>query len=430
MIKGFELKFEPSSSEQEEFLNLGYIRQPFTGYKNLINLSAACHLTIANGEIKNRSKYWMLPEPFIGKGRTTPISDGEIDIIRDILCDSVQKRLISDVRVGLFLSGGVDSSLIASLLTRELNSSIEAFTVSPTEIYGVDEGDIAKKIAKELGIAHTTLHLDNENSVKTLPDELSKLFGVPNDNITSIAVNLMCRELRHKIKVAICGLGGDEIFYGYNKYWSAYRFRYFYRFPKFFSLLSSMAKSFFPRAQLLHEMTKGDIDRRYLNLKNMGYKKTLERLTNNNTPTGMLSTKQEDFVFKVRDYDLRYSLVQSHIPAAERGSMHASLEVRSPYLSRKLLEFVSTLDQRSLIAYGKKNVLRRLLSRYINPDLLLQAKQGFIFPAGKYFRTPNIDSPLIEGLQNDELERLWSDRANPLNQQLLIRVALLNHYYN
>ena len=94
--------------------------------------------------------------------------------------------------LGLFLSGGVDSSLIASLLTRELNSSIEAFTVSPTEIYGVDEGDIAKKIAKELGIAHTTLHLDNENSVKTLPDELSKLFGVPNDNITSIAVNLMC----------------------------------------------------------------------------------------------------------------------------------------------------------------------------------------------------------------------------------------------
>ena len=97
LIKGFELKFEPSSSEQEEFLNLGYIRQPFTGYKNLISLSAACHLTIANGEIKNRSKYWMLPEPFIGKGRTTPISDGEIDIIRESWY-SVQTP-ISDVRL-------------------------------------------------------------------------------------------------------------------------------------------------------------------------------------------------------------------------------------------------------------------------------------------------------------------------------------------
>ena len=429
LIKGFGLQFDPHGFEQEDFLYLGYIRPPATGYKHLVNLSAGAYVNIAKGKIVSNNKYWVPPEPHIGRGKIEPINEKEINGIRDILCDSLQKRLVSDVPVGLFLSGGIDSSLIASLLKRELNTSMEAFSVSPAENYGVDEGMIAKNIAKDLGIDHTIVHFDDKNTIEKLPEELFRLFGLPNDNITSVAVYLMCRELNNKIKVAICGLGGDEVFYGYNKYWLAYRLRYFYRFPKFFAFLSAIAKNYITKAKLLHELTNGDIDSRYLRLKNMKYHQILENITNHRMPKGLLSSKNVDFAFQLRAFDLRYSLTQSHIPATERGSMQASLEVRTPYLSRKLLNYVSDLDQRSLIAYGKKTVLRRLLSRYIDPNLLLKGKQGFIFPAGRYFRSANQASPLIKGLQNDEVEKIWTDRANPAHQQLLIRVAMLKYFY-
>lgn len=426
LIAAFNPAFKPSEEELSDLLYLGYIRPPRTGFKGLKNIPAAQNIILNQGKIQAQKTYWHPEEPHVGTGKIAPIGRSEIDTIRDILCQSLQDRLFADVPVGLFLSGGVDSSLVAALAARELNLKPKAYTVAFPD--GKDESLYAQKIAQSFEISHTIIDSTQNDTWREAPRHLAEIYGVPNDNMTALAVYQMCMEAKKYLTVAISGLGGDEIFYGYNKYRTAYAFRNYYRSAKILAPVSGIAKNFSSKIALLHDLVRGTPDRQYLRIKNSAEQNVIEGLWKK-MPENILPSWDGDLVYALQNYDLMMSMPQSFIPAIDRASMRASVEVRTPFLSRKLLSYVSTLDQRSLIAYGQKNVLKTLLGRYMDLSLLYQGKQGFVYPAGRYYRECNPPQPRINGLADEAIKKIWAQKEKLALQQLVIRLSLLDHFY-
>lgn len=425
LVEAFGLEFEPAEEERLDLLYLGYIRPPYTGFRGMENIQPAQLLTVKDGNVIGRESYWAAPEPFIGKGKIQEIGKQDVDRVRDLLCESLEDRLNADVPVGLFLSGGVDSCLIAALASRELQVDINAYTVSFPD--GHDENTVACNIAQRLEISHTTINSLDSDFWKDLPTHMADTFGVPNDNVTALAVRQMCEVAKKYLTVAISGLGGDEIFYGYNKYNTSFKYKNLYRNNAVLECLSSFGRGLSGKINLLHDLMRGDADRQYLRIKNSAEQNILEQLTRA-VPKNVLLQKHGDLVHRLQNYDIHMSMPQSFIPAFDRGSMKASVEVRTPFLSRKLLSHVYSLDQRSLIAYGQKNVLKKLLSRYLDPSLLMPAKQGFIFPAARYYRERNPALPTLDGLDPDEIRKIWDQKEVHAFQQLVIRLSLLSHF--
>ena len=426
LIETFNLEFTPTDEEQSDLIYLGYIRPPHTGFKGLRNIAPAQHLIIKNGRCIKQETHWTPPPPNIGKGRIKRITEADINNVRDILCESLESRLYADVPIGLFLSGGVDSSLIAALTAKELNMDIETYTVAFPD--GLDESKIAQNIATHFNLPHTIISSTENELWKQAPAQIANLYGTPNDNMTAIAVYQMCEKAKQHLTVAISGLGGDEIFYGYNKYEFSFQYRYLYRNSKALHVISEFGKPLSSKIKLMNDLMQGTADRQYLRIKNTDTQNTLEKLVST-IPKDLLSQTPDDLVHRINSYDLHTSMPQSFIPAIDRGSMRASLEVRTPFLSRRLLSYVHDLDQRSLIAFGKKNILRTLLTRYMDSSLLCQDKRGFVFPASRYYKECNPPRPNVKNISADKIDKIWQQKEQPAFQRLVTRLSLLDHFY-
>ena len=384
LIKAFKLKWAPSAQALSQFIHLGYVEPPETGYEGLKALPPATHLVISKKHEVRTHRYWKPKKPTIEKGSIKPVTDSDIDQVHDLLCKSLEKRLRSDVSVGLFLSGGVDSALVGALAKNDLNIDLNSYTVSFLD--GVDESPYATEIAKYLGIRHQIIETDKDKSWRDAPKSLKSIYGLPNDNMTALAVQSMCAAANNHLTVALSGLGGDELFYGYNKYETLLRNAWIYNFPANFAPLINVLP--ISKARTVAALISGDAMRRFLRIKNGTAQEAIENM-NIEALDNMLESSISGLAHQVRFFDLISTMPQSSIPAIDRGSMRESIEVRTPFLNRDLCDFVMTLDQRALIHKEKKHVLRRLLERYMPLDLLTPTKQGFVYPFARYFNQNN-----------------------------------------
>ncbi len=138
--------------------------------------------------------------------------------------------------------------------------------------------------------------------------------------------------------------------------------------------------------------------------------------------------EEKDLAFRVRDFDCDLSMPQSYIPAIDRGSMRAGVEVRTPFLSRALWDLMGDMDQRALIGFGSKSVARRLLARYMPTELLTPGKQGFVFPAARYMQAREAQ-PVIPGWSADAVKDVWLRRMDGAFTQPALRLAVLERAY-
>lgn len=423
LIHEFSLKFSLSPEIAGEFMSLGFIRPPATGYPGLSQLPPASVATLRRDGRIEIVPWWCPPQVRVDKGRIKPFSENEIDKLRDLLCASLQARLRADVPLGLFLSGGVDSSLIAALAGKELGQRLQAFTVAFPD--GQDESQAALKIAGHLSLPHQVIDSKEAELWRKAPYNLIDLYGVPNDNMTVFAVYQMCRAAKPFLTVALSGLGGDELFYGYNKYELLYRNRLFYRYPVLARIVGAGLKGVLPRAETLEDLMAGGESRKYLRVKNGPALRDLET-EGIALPEDLLSDSG-DLVHRVRNFDLTVSMPQSYIPAVDRGSMRAAIEVRTPFLNRALFDYIASLDQRRLIAFGMKGMTRNLLERYLPLDYLSPGKQGFVYPSDRYFSQTDLPLPGGGGGMGGKFtETLWAGRRRREMQPLCLRLALLS----
>ncbi len=393
------LNLSPNRDEKlkMEFMLFGYINSPNTIYKNLFKLEPAHYLECINKEKKiriNKNKYWESKSRSFDSGTVKPIGKIEIQNIKDILLNSVKSRMISDVPLGLFMSSGIDSILIASLIKKELNQNIDTYTVKFNSKKVYDESPRAKEIAKILGLNHITIS-SNLRKNYNLSNFLELYSFDPNDNLTIFPVFAMSRLASKNIKVALCGLGGDEIFLGYNRYTFYYKYiNLINKLKKFSPIIDLIDNLSMRKLNKIHTLNKNflQVNKKniYLNYVNLNQLQQFKEDSITSISDKYFSGNLNNFMKEMIDFDLKYKMPNSYIPPVELGSMKASLEVRSPFLNKNLYEYIAqNIDQRSLLKFGSKYILKKILKEYLPNKYISLNKKGFVFPINELVKNNN-----------------------------------------
>lgn len=410
--------------DKKNFLSLGYDIDFETGYKDIKLLKPSTFLHFKNPNNFYINKYWQL-ENIQNKNKKKIFEKKDIKHIKNLIIESLEKRLICDVPIGLFLSSGIDSSLIASISSNELNTNLDSYTVAFNG--NLDESYLAKKIANHLNINNEIINTKSSDyySVKNL----NSLFNFPNDNLTGLSIYLMSESVRKKITVAITGLGADEAFVGYNKYKKIIKNEFYYKLPKTFIkigkkilryLLFINNKKLINRFLMLHE----DNLNKYISLNN----KLAASFDLNKSLNLFDDSSEISFLDQVLSFEKKITLPISYNLANDHGSMRASIETRTPFLNKKIFEFNNNFSPKAFFSNGNKSPLRAILSDYLPPELIDVKKKGFNVPLNQFKVDDKILKHYLTKIIDGSFENNLSLFSSIDKNKLSLRSKILNNF--
>ena len=413
------------------FLKKNYIPYPLSIYEGIFKLPPASLLTIDLNFFKyslhksfdeftsskgvRLDNWWKMSK---AQENLIVNSDEEIiDKTEKILLKSVSQQLISDVPLGSFLSGGIDSSLIVALM-KSCSAKNESFTVG-YDFADFDESRFAKKISKHLGVKNNTLMCSKKDVIDLIP-HIPKAFSEPFADSSQIPTMLLSKLARLSVKVMLSGDAGDELFGGYNRYIYANKYwKYIDKFPnrlkkispKFFNLLPknflSSLLSVTPLREDFSTRTPYKIQKSLEKFSQIYdeksfYRSMTEEWTEKDHVVQNISPNikqspfsdlfSEDSSLKLEEKMMRADFL-TYLPddilcKVDRSSMYFSLETRAPFLNRELIDFAFNLPLKYKIRDGKsKWVLRKILEKYIPLEYFDRPKQGFAIPISEWMRT-------------------------------------------
>lgn len=413
------------------FLSLGYIPGPTTAYPGIRRMSPAGILRIRNGAIIEDRRTWRPPFGEPGRGPIEPVDERGLDRIQAALRESVARRLESDAPTCVYLSSGVDSSLIAAIAAKDLGRALETFTVSFPRGNSHDESGDAGAIAAHLGVPHRVVESSDEPDAVS-PEFFFELLGQPSDDLTLAALYQMARVgAGLGYKVGLTGLGGDEVVFGYNKHAFAYHHRRLLNAPAWLRIAGGAALTplagISSRARTFRLIAGVPDCERYVALKNFPSGSALRGVPGFDDWTARFfapTTRPIEYAIPI--FEFEGVMTEHRLPSTDTGSMRAGIEFRTPYLSRTLQETVASLDPRALLRFGQKSVLRRLLSRYISdPRLVSLPKRGFVFPSDRFSSVTLQQVPEVSMLPKSLVSEIWRKRSEPGWRGLATRTSML-----
>ena len=371
-------------------------------FENIYQVPKSSVMIIEKNFNKKIVKYWKLKEFNI-------IKNEAIDEFRELLIDSVRLRLRSDVKVGAFLSGGMDSTSIVSIAYKVLNTPIYTFSGITGDVKGVyDESEYIDEIVKENNAKHKYLKIESKN-IFDVVDEMLEFHDEPVCTVSWYTLYLITKEIKKEnIKVVLNGHGGDELLAGY---WDHYHYHFYdLCYPK-------------EEIEWWHKNHKRDIKEidRFKNLINElnNGKKEIQKFTdysfvfkdeikNSNNLNIDLETINAPLLTQRLYKELFYETVPASLRAEDRNSMANSIESRSPFLDYRLVEFAFKLDNSFKIKQGIGKWILRESMRGILPEKVRTRKDkaGLIAPADKWFRTIN-KNQILDMLNDDILADIF-----------------------
>jgi asparagine synthase (glutamine-hydrolysing) len=395
---GFSRKLDRSSLAL--FLRLGYIPAPHSIYQNVFKLCPGHFLTVTSPHQPSAQRsYWSIGQAVAGSRQDPfrgdlPAAENELDAL---LRDAVRLRMLADVPVGAFLSGGIDSSLVVAVMQAQATSGVKTFTIGFNEA-SHDESPHAAQIARHLGTAHTQLCVSPTEAQEAIP-LMSRIYDEPFADPSQIPTFLVSKLARQQITVSLSGDGGDELFGGYDDYLvGARRWKILRRLG--------------PMRGLVRPLVKG------VNAVTNGRLRAAEGLLEVTTPEGLHHyhvsrwkspaelvpgtfehptpfTDASSWVTAINDtermmyMDLVNYLPEDILTKLDRASMATSLEARVPFLDHRLVEFAWRLPLDYKIHEGQgKRIVRSLLARYVPRHLFERPKMGFNLPLQQWLRGP------------------------------------------
>lgn len=404
------------------YLRFSYIPAPWSIYKGIYKLEAGACLSIdINGQqIEKPKKYWDLFESVIhGKKNIFAGSEEEaVDELELLLGNSIRGRMLSDVPLGAFLSGGIDSTTVVALMQEQSTVPIKTFTIGSSE-RGYDESPFASEIATYLGTDHTELIVEPPQAQEVIP-LLPQMYDEPFADASQIPTYLVSKLARSEVTVALSGDGGDELFGGYNRhFWAPKLWNRMKYFPTpIRSGLSKIGLQISPSGwnniiaccgpmcpSELKTGLGGERIHKFLAHLGSGSPKDLyQRLVSvNNRPlTYLLSSKNTGLenITRFDTHNLSFQLEMMYLDMAtylpddilakvDRASMAVSLETRLPLLDHKLVEFSWSIPANMKIRDGKgKWLLKQLLYRKVPQAMMDRPKLGFGIPIENWLRGP------------------------------------------
>jgi len=394
----------------DEYFKYGFIPSPRTIYKKIRKLPPA-HFLIFQAPNMSVRRYWQMPIPSSSYSITMRDS---AQILSQKLEEAVRLRLISDVPLGAFLSGGIDSSGIVALMARN-KTHIKTFCIGFGEP-SYDESSHARRVSEYLGTTHTEYRLE-DYEVETLLPKLVNHFDEPFGDSSALPTYHLSRITRQSVTVALSGDGGDELFAGYNRY-VARRLAYYYnQLPaflrrKFLNKFLSMfpenskyyAKSIIKKAKLFVSMASR-IDQDPLEVLPVVFSRQdrnklfprdfIDQLRDSQKTEGGDEIRNISENFRFLDeishmmwVDLHTYLPDDILVKIDRMSMAHSLEVRSPFMDHNVVEFVCRLPvEYKLKRLTTKYILKKALKDGIPRNITRRPKQGFSVPLAVWFKT-------------------------------------------
>lgn len=428
----------------QKFFAHGYFPGEHTLHRGITRLPGGCWLRVATDDLAaaRPQRYWAFTlEP--DRSLTDRDEPRLVEELRALIVQAVARRLESDVPLGVFLSGGVDSSAVLAGMLKSVDPArIRAFTLGFTEP-SFDESGPARTMATHAGIVHEERVLSVDTARALLPALLGRL-DEPSGDASLLPTYLLCRYTREQVTVALSGDGGDELFAGYDP---------------FLALAPAAAYARVVPAPLhrLIRRAAGALPTSYANMSlDFKLKRTLMGLSYERAlwnPAWMSPVEPDDLarmfhcplpaeeiyseaiaswnrepgldvVDRTLEYYTRHYLQDDILVKADRASMLVSLETRSAFLDNDLVEFCRRLPHHFKLRRGQRKYLLRRALRGLVPDrLLARRKKGFGMPIGKWLRSGALDesTAAVPGVRPEWIAARWQEhRAGAADHRLLL----------
>lgn len=390
------------------YLTWGNIPDPYSIFNEIKKLKAG-HSFIFNtktGSFKTHC-YWDIDykgnNKFLGNYKEAKLE------LNDLLLDAVSSRLNADVPVGVFLSGGVDSSLITALASKKSKTRVKTFSVKFNES-NFDESKYAKEVSSYLDTDHNVIEC-NYNDGIDLIENFNSFYDEPFADSSAIPSMLLAKHTSKFVKVALTGDGGDESFLGYQRYKSTAKISMLYDIPYNLRVLSSQILKNVPnyKIKMIAEGLKTkNINTAYLEILtgvNLNYIKS-KKDYRNVFEKKYLDHSNKKLIERVSDFDIKTYLNWDINTKVDRATMAYSLEARSPLLDHRVVEFASSLPTNFKFSNGKqKRILKDVLYQYVPENIFDRPKSGFTMPFASWFRKDLKDFVLSE-LDDDSLKKI------------------------
>ncbi|MCY7377544.1 MAG: asparagine synthase (glutamine-hydrolyzing) [Pyrinomonadaceae bacterium] len=386
------------------YLSFDYVPAPHSIYKNIYKLPAAHLLILEKGELKTR-RYWNLT---FHKNGDVPTIEKAADELRELLADAVRMRLVSDVPLGILLSGGVDSSTVAAFATQFSSEKVKTFSIGFEED-SFDESKYARQVAKHLN----TEHYEEKLSVEKAADLISEIgtwLDEPLSDGSLLPTFLLSRFVRKHVTVALGGDGGDEIFAGYPMYFAHKVANIYGAIPQFLRNgiieplvnnlpVSSKNMSFDYKAKRFVAATKYDAVTRHHSWFGSFSIDEQQSLLNKDILTNTSGDIYKDArdLLKITDapteiermqfLDMNFYLAEDILTKVDRASMAVSLEVRAPFLDPRIAQFAAALPLEYKLKGSKgKYILKKAVAPLLPKNILHRPKKGFGVPIAEWLK--------------------------------------------
>jgi asparagine synthase (glutamine-hydrolysing) len=430
------------------FLRFGYVPTPYSIFRGVTKVKAGEIVTIDASRKISHQQYWSVAEVATA-GLLCPYTGTETQAeseLNDLLIDAVGRQMISDVPLGAFLSGGIDSSTVAALMVASKRGPVRTFSIG-FDVPGFDESKHAAAVAAHLHTEHRELTVTAADALAVVP-QLAEMYDEPFADSSQIPTHLISKMTRAHVTVALSGDGGDELFAGYNRYalgiglgGLAARSPATLRrglaaainaTPE--SLINALARLVPSRhrppnlVDKLHKLAAVlPLDRAAFYLRLVSQCPDPALLTNGvaEHPVGLRwqpPAGSDRFVEQMQLFDTVTYLPDDILQKVDRASMAVSLEVRPPLLDHRVVEFAWRLPRSMRIQDGQsKWLLRRVLDRYVPRPLIERPKMGFGIPLASWLRGPLrswaedlLDPARLGGglLNVDAMRNLWADHVS------------------
>jgi asparagine synthase (glutamine-hydrolysing) len=423
-----------------EFLQYGYISPPRSIYSQVRSVPPGCRVELREGATPRVLVYWNLLEQ---TSRPLEGDDAALEAqLETLLTDAFRYRLVSDVPVGVFLSGGVDSSLVTAILARESSQPLRTFTIGFKDDHR-DESQWARKVAAHLGTTHTEYILEVQEAMG-LARDWGSLFDEPFADASGLPTLLVSKLARAEVKVALSADGGDELFMGYSVYDDVLaRLDALSRVPSWVKTASAHSLSYASVEAVDGALSRlggsaaarGRVTRRIRRARAVMPDATMARVYDaaisywlpeevaelvgdGSNPRVLADWYPGTPLEQMCLWDFHNYLPGDVLTKVDRTTMAVSLEGREPMLDHRLVEFAFRLPahlRRGVL--GPKHILKKILYRYVPRELVDRPKQGFAIPLERWLRED------LRDLVNDYLSEERVRRAGVFDVDIVQRLV-------
>lgn len=407
ILKVFPERRSLSPQAIELYFSLTFIPAPYTIFQDIYKLEPAYFMKVDLNLKYKISSYWSL-QSVIERENEIDDYDNYKKTIKDILYNSVELRMIADVPLGAFLSGGIDSSIVVGLMSEISSKKIRTFTIGH-KFKAYDESKNAEQTAKHFATDHHVFFIDDDRYLEIL-DKVINNFDEPFADSSALPTYLVSEFARREVKVVLTGDGGDEIFGGYNRYLIFYYLKKYLIIPSilrkllirpltnFLPTTTGMSRTFSKVKKVVNNEGVSAFDQYYY-LQRMGYsEEELIRIFKRRESLGFARSlslakfeevNTRSIYDKIFYTDIVIGLEGDMLVKVDRTTMLNSLEARCPFLDYRLIEYAFTIPDQYKINRGRLKYILKDTFKYLLPqEIYHQPKRGFELPIGYFLKNP------------------------------------------